>query len=126
MSHNFFFFHKSPQCITAQTLIPSYNHFVSGDGKNVSSSSFQIHCQSKQRKKLRLRHSSHGVKASLFTSSQKPVSVKAVITVIEKVGAALTHLGLSRGLDEIADLLGRTILVELVAADLDSSKYNSR
>ncbi|KAG6403145.1 hypothetical protein SASPL_135362 [Salvia splendens] len=117
LSHNFFF-HKSPQCITAQTLIPSYNYFVSGDGKNIATS-FQIHRQSKQRK-LRLRHSSHGVKASLFTSSQNSVSVKAVITVIETVGAALTHLGLSRGLDEIADLLGRTILVELVAADLDS------
>ncbi|KAK6164227.1 hypothetical protein DH2020_001091 [Rehmannia glutinosa] len=46
-------------------------------------------------------------------------TVKAVITVLQTVGGALTHLGLSRGLDDIADVLGKTLVVELVAAELD-------
>ena len=47
-------------------------------------------------------------------------TIKAVITVLQTVGGALTHLGFSRGLDDIADILGRTLKVELVAAELDA------
>lgn len=60
----------------------------------------------------------HGVKAVLAT--EKSTSVKAVVTVLQTVGGALTHLGLDRGLDDIADLLGRTLQLQLVAAELDA------
>ncbi|XP_073156416.1 linoleate 13S-lipoxygenase 2-1, chloroplastic [Henckelia pumila] len=66
------------------------------------------------------RRASTGVK-SLFTSTQKTATttVKADITVLQTVGGVLSHLGLARGIDDIADFLGKTLLVELVAANSD-------
>ncbi|EPS67501.1 lipoxygenase [Genlisea aurea] len=61
-----------------------------------------------------------GVRAAL-TSAEKSTAVKAVVTVLRTVGGALTHLGLTRGLDDIGDLLGKTLLLEMVSADLDSA-----
>ncbi|KAH6767720.1 lipoxygenase 2 [Perilla frutescens var. hirtella] len=104
-------------CSTTQALPLPHNHFLSAKG-NVSSS-FSIphrNSPSKQRK-LRFRRASTGVKAVLATEKS---TIKAVITVLQTVGGALTHLGFSRGLDDIADILGRTLKVELVAAELDA------
>lgn len=50
-------------------------------------------------------------------------SVKATLTVTLTVGGFLSHLGLARGLDDITDLLGQSLLLELVSAELDPSKY---
>ncbi|KAL3645097.1 hypothetical protein CASFOL_010277 [Castilleja foliolosa] len=54
-----------------------------------------------------------------MSSSQKPrsIGVKAVVTVLETVGT-LGQLGLSRQLDGIADMLGRTLHLQLLAAEL--------
>ncbi|KAL1546669.1 linoleate 13S-lipoxygenase [Salvia divinorum] len=104
-------------CLTTQTLPPKlHNHFRSGEG-NVSSS-IPIPRRSKQRN-LRLRRASTGVKASFLTQIKKSTSVKVVITVLETVGGPLSHLGIEQGLDGLTDLLGRTLQVELVAAELD-------
>ncbi|KAK6272741.1 hypothetical protein POUND7_009824 [Theobroma cacao] len=46
-------------------------------------------------------------------------AVKALVTVKQTVGGFLTNLGLERGLDDIQDLLGKSILLELVSAELD-------
>ncbi|OMO83254.1 Lipoxygenase [Corchorus olitorius] len=46
-------------------------------------------------------------------------TLKALVTVRQTVGGFLTNLGLARGLDDIQDLLGKSILLELVSADLD-------
>lgn len=50
------------------------------------------------------------------------ISVKAVVTVQPTVGGFFKNLGIDRGLDDIQDLLGKTLLLELVCADLDPSK----
>jgi hypothetical protein len=38
-------------------------------------------------------------------------------------GGLLSNLGLSRGLDDVTDLFGKSILLELVSTELDASKY---
>ncbi|KAK6164226.1 hypothetical protein DH2020_001090 [Rehmannia glutinosa] len=112
--------HSTPH----QTLIiPLHNPFLSGRN---AASSFSF-CQKKNslstKKNQVLRRGSAGVKAVLTTNTaaagKTTGTVKAVITVLQTVGGALTHLGLSRGLDDIADVLGKTLVVELLAAELD-------
>ncbi|ONH99220.1 hypothetical protein PRUPE_6G018700 [Prunus persica] len=51
--------------------------------------------------------------------TEKFISVKATITVTLTVGGFLSHLGLKRGLDDITDMLGQSLLLELVSAELD-------
>lgn len=48
--------------------------------------------------------------------------VKAIITVQVTMGGLISSIGLTKGLDDIADLLGKSLLLELVAAEVDSSK----
>ncbi|KAL2328834.1 hypothetical protein Fmac_022261 [Flemingia macrophylla] len=52
---------------------------------------------------------------------KKAAKVKATITVQPTVGGFLSQLtsGLERGLDDIKDLFGQSLLLELVSADLD-------
>ena len=77
----------------------------------------------KQNKKLRQGFTSGNVKAVVSDIAEKSVRVKAVVTVNPTVGGILTNLGLQRGLDDIQDLLGKSLLLELVSAELDPSKY---
>ncbi|EEF48845.1 conserved hypothetical protein [Ricinus communis] len=49
--------------------------------------------------------------------------VKAIATVKQTIGGMLTSLGIERGLDDIQDLLGKTLLLELVSTELDLSEY---
>ena len=53
----------------------------------------------------------------------KSVRVKATATIQVTVGGFLSDLSLTRGLDDIKDLLGQTFLMELASAELDPSKY---
>ncbi|KAL7113344.1 hypothetical protein ACP275_04G055700 [Erythranthe tilingii] len=64
-------------------------------------------------------HSTLGVKALPITD-EKPTTVKAVVTVLQTVKGAVTHLGISGVLDFVTQLFGETLLIELVAAELDS------
>ncbi|XP_048140600.1 linoleate 13S-lipoxygenase 2-1, chloroplastic-like [Rhodamnia argentea] len=50
---------------------------------------------------------------------EKSLSVKAVVIVKPKIGGFFSHIAISRGLDKITDLVGKTILLELVSAALD-------
>ena len=50
---------------------------------------------------------------------EKSLRVKAIVIVKETVGDFITHLRLDRGLDDIQDLLGKSILLELVSKELD-------
>ncbi|XP_022729774.1 linoleate 13S-lipoxygenase 2-1, chloroplastic-like [Durio zibethinus] len=63
------------------------------------------------------------IKASVASSVSDDIdaasTVKALVTVKQTVGGFLTNLGLERGLDDIRDLLGKSILLELVSAELD-------
>ncbi|XVF04631.1 hypothetical protein REPUB_Repub05bG0101000 [Reevesia pubescens] len=56
---------------------------------------------------------------AIATGTQKSLRVKAIVNVKETVGDFITHLGLERGLDDIQDLLGKSILLELVSKELD-------
>ena len=42
-------------------------------------------------------------------------SVKAIVTVKPTVGGLLSNLRIVRGLDDIKDLLGETLILELVS-----------
>ncbi|KAK9072572.1 hypothetical protein SSX86_009007 [Deinandra increscens subsp. villosa] len=53
------------------------------------------------------------------TTTTETTKVKAVITVQVTMGGLLSSIGLTKGLDDITDLLGKSILLELVAADVD-------
>lgn len=60
--------------------------------------------------------------ASSNSGTEKSTSVKATVSVLSTVGTNLSNLGLDRASDDIADLLGKTLLLELVAAEVDPSK----
>ena len=52
-------------------------------------------------------------------------SVKATVTVKLSDGGCFFNLvGLSHGPDDILDLLGKSLLLEIVSAELDPSKYS--
>lgn len=63
-----------------------------------------------------------------FRSSQAEtdavLAIKAVATVKVTVGGLLSNLGLPRGIDDVKDLLGKTLLLELVSTELDPSKLS--
>ena len=65
---------------------------------------------------------SSNIKA-VASSTEKSVSVKAVVTVKRTVTGFFSNLGIERGLDDVKDLLGKTLLLELVHTELDPSKY---
>ncbi|GMH00077.1 hypothetical protein Nepgr_001916 [Nepenthes gracilis] len=58
------------------------------------------------------------IRAEVATANEA-TTVKAVVSVKLTVGGLLSNLGLSHGLDDISDFLGKTLLLELVSADLD-------
>ncbi|XP_038901392.1 linoleate 13S-lipoxygenase 2-1, chloroplastic-like [Benincasa hispida] len=67
--------------------------------------------------RLRLAGRPAVIKAtSVASSTEKAVSVKAFVTVKRILG---TGLYLERGLDDIADLFGKSLLLELVSAEVD-------
>ncbi|XP_030452889.1 linoleate 13S-lipoxygenase 2-1, chloroplastic-like [Syzygium oleosum] len=50
---------------------------------------------------------------------EKSLSVKAVVTVKPSTGGLFSDIGISGGLDKVTDLVGKTLLLELVSAELD-------
>ncbi|XP_027077107.1 linoleate 13S-lipoxygenase 2-1, chloroplastic [Coffea arabica] len=103
---------------TTRTLLPWKKPFVSGDG-NVSFPNFhKPPVLGKAKKNVPVRHAASSIKA-IVTDTDKITRVKAVVTVQPTVGGILTHLGLSRGLDDITDMFGKTLLLEFVPAELD-------
>ncbi|KAF3448915.1 hypothetical protein FNV43_RR09632 [Rhamnella rubrinervis] len=54
------------------------------------------------------------------TEIQKSVNVKAVLTIQVSSGGFLSSIGINEGLDSITGLLGKSLLLELVSAELDS------
>ncbi|EEF48846.1 linoleate 13S-lipoxygenase 2-1, chloroplastic [Ricinus communis] len=76
----------------------------------------------KTQRKIRVGYKPGNVQAiSEITEKQlKSTKVKAIVTVNRTVGGFLSNLGINRGLDDVTDLLGKTLLLELVSAELDS------
>ena len=52
-------------------------------------------------------------------SRSETIAVKAVVTVQPTVTGFFKSLGIDRGLDDIQDLLGKSLLLQLVSAKLD-------
>lgn len=103
-----------------QSLLPNYKPFILGSG-NASFAAKRKFKSVRKHENVCVGRGNSTIKA-VQTSTEKSATtsiVTAVITVQQTVGGALTHLGLSRGLDDIGDVLGRTLLIELVAAELD-------
>lgn len=122
LSHNFQIRSRCPT--SSQTLVSAlHNHFLSTAVGNVET---WVHRNSLSKtKKLGLRRASTGVKAVLATT-KKSTTVKAVVTVLPTVGGFLSLFSLDVGLDSLTDLFGRSLLVELVAAELGAGKYLRR
>ncbi|XP_062015725.1 linoleate 13S-lipoxygenase 2-1, chloroplastic-like [Rosa rugosa] len=51
--------------------------------------------------------------------TEKFTSVKATITVTLTVGGFLNNLGLTRGIDDVRDMLGQTLFMDLISAHVD-------
>ncbi|KAJ3679030.1 hypothetical protein LUZ60_017041 [Juncus effusus] len=53
------------------------------------------------------------------TMPVEPITVKAVVTIQSTIRGMFAHMGITRGLDDIGDLLGKTLLLKLVSVELD-------
>ncbi|XP_028065599.1 linoleate 13S-lipoxygenase 2-1, chloroplastic-like isoform X2 [Camellia sinensis] len=108
------------QSHTVQILIPWHKPFPSG----TASPSSSLHLLKpglcgNQKDKGRVRCVPSTIKAIATTTTEQTTIVKAVVCVKLTVGGFLSNLGLSRGLDDVADMLGKSIQLELVSAELD-------
>lgn len=130
-------YHQVGNSNSAQTLFRRLRKpFVHGDG---ATSSFRILSLPERQKTNTCRRiclSPGTIKAVASTPSsthphheestdhaiEKTITVKAVVTVQPTVTGFFKSLGIDRGLDDIKDLLGKTLLLELVSAELDPSK----
>ncbi|XP_062083950.1 linoleate 13S-lipoxygenase 2-1, chloroplastic-like [Humulus lupulus] len=116
---------QSPSAKTQLCSLPKA--FIHG-GSNLASfpvcirPSIIFPCSKKHRNHGLSFSSSNVVRALLKENKvahEKIIKVKAVVTVSSTVGGFLSNIGLSRGLDDIQDLLGKTLLLELVSAELE-------
>ncbi|XP_060196668.1 linoleate 13S-lipoxygenase 2-1, chloroplastic-like [Lycium barbarum] len=101
---------------STKTLIPwSTKPLISGE----ILASFPINILNKnigqnKKKNFRVHYNAANSTKAVLTSTEKSTGVKAVVTVQKTV-----NLSLSRGLDDIGDLLGKSLLLWIVAAELD-------
>ncbi|KAJ4977698.1 hypothetical protein NE237_008478 [Protea cynaroides] len=105
---------------SARSLALLHKSFVSGHGGaqlNILGPAPSVH------KKLRnctVRCVSGETKAVAETVKDKSLTVKAVVSV-QVTSNIFSNLGLQSGLDAIGDLLGKSLLLELVSSELDST-----
>ncbi|KAJ9139720.1 hypothetical protein P3X46_030428 [Hevea brasiliensis] len=106
---------------SSRTLFLLPNPFILGNGQAhlpvISKSS-----STKTLRKIRsVGYKPGNIKAiASITEQQKSIKVQAIVTVSRTVGGLLSNIGIQQGLDDITDLLGKTLLLELVSAQLDS------
>ena len=62
------------------------------------------------------------IKAVASTTGEEASSVKAIVIVKLTIGRLLSNPRIGRGLDDIKDLLGETLVLELVSTELNPSK----
>ncbi|KAK6235651.1 PLAT/LH2 domain - like 10 [Theobroma cacao] len=100
-----------------QILLPLHKPFFHGAGPT----SLPVKARSlmnKTRKNVKVGFVPSNIKA-VTNTTKKAVGFKAVVTIKETVSSFLKTIGVERGLDDIKDLLGKTLLLELVSAELD-------
>lgn len=79
----------------------------------------------KQKKERKFKNECMKIKAvavSEEAKERKAVEVKAIVTLKPAVEGVFSKVGLQTGLDKISDLMGKSILLELVSSELDPSK----
>ncbi|KAJ6945122.1 hypothetical protein NC651_000225 [Populus alba x Populus x berolinensis] len=81
-------------------------------------SSFHLKPRSKAQKHFKAGFKSTSSKAIASLSQDTKIKVKAIVKVKRNVGGFLTSLGIDQGLNDIQDLLGKTILLELISVEL--------
>ncbi|GKE45718.1 linoleate 13S-lipoxygenase 2-1, chloroplastic-like protein, partial [Tanacetum coccineum] len=59
------------------------------------------------------------IAADQSSNVTRTTKVKAVIAVQVTMGGLISSIGLTKGMDDFMDLLGKSILLELVAAEVD-------
>ena len=94
--------------------------FLHGSGH----AAFPVHSSSlftKPNRQVRVGYK-HGSIKSIASVTQQTTNVKAVLTVKQTVVDFWSEIGIERGLDDFTDLFGKTLLLELVSAELDPSK----
>ena len=57
------------------------------------------------------------------TDKSTVIKVKAIVKVKVTAGGFFSSLRLDRGIDDITDLLGKSLLLELVSSELDPGMY---
>lgn len=110
----------------SKTLFPWHKPFISGKAGTTTFSTLQKQNNSKKNKCFRVRCISGSNKIKAVASpaaTNKSTRVLATVIVQVTVGGLLSNLGWNRVLDEMNDLLGKSLLLELVAAEVDPSKY---
>ncbi|XP_030953245.1 linoleate 13S-lipoxygenase 2-1, chloroplastic-like isoform X1 [Quercus lobata] len=106
-------------------LLHSHKAFIDGNsnGKGNGNASRTIsvhHSFPKKAKYAGVRSMASNIKAvASTTDDEEASSVKAIVTVKPTIGGLLSNLGIDRGLDDIKDLLGETLVLELVSTELD-------
>ncbi|XP_050221913.1 linoleate 13S-lipoxygenase 2-1, chloroplastic-like [Mercurialis annua] len=112
--------HHSPAS-KSHFLLPK--PFIHGNGGQNNIPILSMYSSLKTQRKIRAgcKHSAGNVKtlASISQDLQKSTKVKAKVTVTRTVGGFLSNIGINRGFDDIIDVLGKTLLLELVSAELD-------
>ncbi|KAG5517625.1 hypothetical protein RHGRI_038130 [Rhododendron griersonianum] len=104
---------------TTQTVIPFHKPFVYTSGATFPLPRLKPVWRQIRINKLIKSKSFPGSIKAIATSDEKSTRVKAVVTVKVIAGGLLSGLGLAGGLDKITDLFGKSLLLELVSAELD-------
>lgn len=77
----------------------------------------------KQHRNVRVGYNPAGTIKAISSATQQSTDVKATVTVKQNVIDFFSELGINRGLDDFTDLFGKTLLLELVSAEIDPSKW---
>ncbi|KAK0606064.1 hypothetical protein LWI29_033811 [Acer saccharum] len=110
---------KPQQTQSIKTLFPLQTPFLHGNGGHAFLLQVQSRPSFNKPPKVRVGFSSGTNIKAVATplATEKSLSVKAVVTVKQTVGGILSSLSIDR--DDIQDWFGKSLLLELVSAQLD-------
>ncbi|KAF6158713.1 hypothetical protein GIB67_040227 [Kingdonia uniflora] len=108
------------QSETARALFLLHKPFFSGHGNTNVQFLQKVNTQFKKSSgSVRVQSISNNIRASSATDTERTVTIKATVSVKLTVSGALSNLGLERGLDDWTDLVGKSLLLELVSKELN-------
>ncbi|RWV91158.1 hypothetical protein BHE74_00059313 [Ensete ventricosum] len=117
--------------IHVPSLFLSHKPFLSGHGAScvpppmaLSSSARRVRASRRRRQICCSSAAAEESTLTVVAAAKRPVTVNAVLTVLPTVGGAFAHIGITRGIDDIGDLLGKSLHLELVSAELDPGNHH--